>query len=151
MDPVLSQLIHLMSSHFSKIHFNISPSTSPLQSFVILCGSVTQHIYIYIYIYMCFVLMTTRRIDHFKFWILIIQDEEYKGEIRVHRDNAGSVSLNSMQKTALLTYSLLADCLLVFSLNFLKVNFQTLSRKVGDFLRGLCIIVIYIPKFLLLR
>jgi len=55
MDPILSQLIRLISSHFSKIHFNIIPSTSPLQSVVILCGSVTQHIYIYIYIYtLCF-------------------------------------------------------------------------------------------------
>ena len=41
--------------------------------------------------------MKTRRLDHFNFRNLIIQDEEYKGEIRVHRDNAVSVSLNSME------------------------------------------------------
>jgi hypothetical protein len=88
--------------------------------------------------------MKTRRPDHFNFWILIIEDEEYKGEIRIHRDNAVSVSLNSMQNAALLTYSLLFVCLCVISLNFLKVNFQTLSRKVGGGFRCLYIIVIYI-------
>jgi len=61
------------------------------------------YIYICVCVCVCFVLMKTRRLDHFNFWILIIQDEEYKGEIRVHRDNAVSVSLNAMQNAALLT------------------------------------------------
>jgi hypothetical protein len=29
-----------------------------------------------------------KRRDHFNFLIIIIQDEEYKGKIRIYRDNA---------------------------------------------------------------
>jgi hypothetical protein len=56
-----------------------------------------------------------------------------------------------MQNAALLTYSLLAGCLRVFSLNFLRVKFQMPSRKAGGCLHGLYIIVIDIPEFLLLH